>query len=67
MNDLTKIRDVSIRYNVTARALRYYEDIGLLRSARSDDHAYRMYDEANIKRLEQILILRKLNISVKDI
>jgi len=26
-----------------------------------------MYDAANIKRLEQILILRKLNISIKDI
>jgi len=30
-------------------------------------YAYRMYDDANIKRLEQILILRKLNIGIKDI
>lgn len=67
MSDLIKIRDVSSKYDITARTLRYYEDMGLLSSIRSDDYAYRMYDEAAIRRLEQILILRKLNISIKDI
>jgi hypothetical protein len=41
--------------------------MGLITSTRSDDYAYRLYDEAAVKRLEQILILRKLNISIKDI
>ena len=41
--------------------------MGLIASTRSDDYAYRMYDEEAVKRLEQILILRKLNISIKDI
>ncbi|MDH6363889.1 DNA-binding transcriptional MerR regulator [Enterococcus sp. PF1-24] len=67
MNELMKIRDVSSRYDVTARTLRYYEDMGLLTSIRNDDVAYRMYDENAIRRIEQILILRKLNISIKDI
>lgn len=67
MNDLTKIRDVSLKYNISARTLRYYEDMGLITSIRSDDYAYRLYDYANLKRLEQILILRKLNIGIKDI
>lgn len=67
MNELIKIRDISTRYDISARTLRYYEDMGLISSIRSDDYAYRMYDEAAIKRLEQILILRKLNISIKDI
>lgn len=67
MNNLVKIKDMSNRYNITARTLRYYEDMGLLSSTRSDDYAYRMYDEKAIRRLEQILILRKLNISIKDI
>jgi len=67
MNGLIKIRDVSSKYDITARTLRYYEDMGLLSSTRSDDYAYRMYDELAIRRLEQILILRKLNISIKDI
>lgn len=67
MSSLTKIKDVSERYDITARTLRYYEDMGLIESSRTDDYAYRQYDENAVLRLEQILILRKLNISIKDI
>lgn len=67
MNKLIKIRDVSSKYDISARTLRYYEDMGLISSTRSNDYAYRLYDETTLQRLEQILILRKLNISIKDI
>ena len=67
MSELVKIKDVSMKYAVTARTLRYYEDIGLLASTRAEGYAHRMYDEKSIIRLKQILVLRKLNISVKDI
>lgn len=67
MYDLVKIKDVTAKYGLSARTLRYYEDMGLIASTRTDDYAYRLYDPANIKRLEQILILRKLHISIKDI
>ena len=67
MSNLVKIRDVSVKYDVSARTLRYYEDMGLIESTRREDYAYRLYDEAALKRLEQILILRRLNISIKDI
>ncbi len=67
MSELIKIRDVSAKYDISARALRYYEDVGLITSIRTEDYAYRLYDKNAIKRLEQILILRKLNISIKDI
>ena len=66
-NELIKIKDLSVKYNISARTLRYYEDMGLLSSTRPDDCAYRLYDVSAVKRLEQILILRKLNISIKDI
>lgn len=67
MGNLAKIREISVKYNISARTLRYYEDMGLIESTRSDGYAYRLYDEAAIRRLEQILILRRLNISIKDI
>ena len=67
MSELEKITDMTGRYGISARTLRYYEDMGLLTSIRSDDYAYRLYDDAAVQRLEQILILRKLNISIKDI
>jgi len=67
MNGLIKIKDMIGKYGISARTLRYYEDMGLLASIRSDGYAYRLYDEAAVKRLEQILILRRLNIGIKDI
>lgn len=67
MKELIKIREISALYDISARTLRYYEDMGLITSVRSEDYAYRMYDDVAVKRLEQILILRKLNISIKDI
>lgn len=67
MSELIKIREMSLKYDISARALKYYEDMGLIASTRSEDYAYRMYDGDAVKRLEQILILRKLNISIKDI
>jgi len=67
MADLVKAGDLSNRYGVSTRTLRYYEEIGLIQSLRTEDYAYRMYDASSVKRLEQILILRKLNIGIKDI
>ena len=67
MCEVLKIRDVSLQFGVSARTLRYYEDMGLINSIRSQEYAYRLYDEKSISRLEQILVLRKLNISIKDI
>lgn len=67
MNELIKIRDISMKYDISARTLRYYEDMGLITSTRSEDYAYRLYDKTAVGRIEQILILRKLNITIKDI
>ena len=67
MNELIKIKDLSASFGVSARTLRYYEAMGLITSIRSDEYAYRLYDEAAVTRLQQILILRKLNISIHSI
>jgi len=67
MGDLIKIREMTSQYGISARALKYYEEMGLISSTRNDDYAYRLYDAAAVQRLEQILVLRKLNISIKDI
>ena len=67
MNKLIKIKEVSDKYGITAKTLRYYEEKGLIESRRTNEYAYRMYDEPSITRLEQILILRRMNISIKDI
>ncbi len=65
--ELTTISQVSKEYNVSTRALRYYEKIGLLSSCKKEDYAYRTYDDEAIRRLQQIIILRKLRIPLKQI
>jgi len=47
--------------------LRYYEEVGLLWSNHPDNKAQRYYDPAALERLKQIIVLRKLQIPVKDI
>lgn len=61
------ISQVSKSLGISTRMLRYYERAGLIESLRREDYAYRIYNEAAILRLRQILILRKLRIPVKQI
>jgi len=65
--ELKTVSQVSKQYGVSTRMLRYYEEIGLLQSLRKEDYSYRVYDEDMLKRLQQIIILRKLQIPVKKI
>jgi MerR family transcriptional regulator, repressor of the yfmOP operon len=56
-----RIGDVAERVGVTTRTIRYYEELGLLgtASARSKG-AHRLYSEADIARLEELIRLRDL-------
>lgn len=62
-----KINDVAKKYNITKRSLRYYEEIGLIKSTRIGAANSRYYDDAAINRLEQILLLRSVNFTLNDI
>lgn len=65
--ELTKITQVTEQFGVSSRTLRYYEQVGLLRSERPPFEKFRFYDSENIDRLRQILVLRKMQIPIKDI
>lgn len=67
MNPLQAVRTVSKTLGISSRMLRYYEQIGLIESRRMEDYAYRVYDEDAVRRLRQIIILRKLRVPVKQI
>ncbi|WP_058303847.1 MerR family transcriptional regulator [Gorillibacterium timonense] len=64
---LVKITEVTEQFDITSRTLRYYEQMGILASVRLPLEKYRFYDEANLKRLQQIMVLRKMQIPIKDI
>lgn len=65
--ELQTISQISKLFNVSTRTLRYYEQIGLIQSVKKQDFAYRTYDENTIIRLQQIIVLRKLRIPLKQI
>jgi DNA-binding transcriptional MerR regulator len=64
---LKTISAVSRDMGISTRMLRYYEQAGLIRSQRMPDYAYRVYDAEALRRLGQILVLRKLRIPVRQI
>ena len=54
-------------FDVTPRMLRHYEKMGLITPFHKQDYAYRCYDEENVRRLQLIIVLRKLRIPLKQI
>jgi len=52
---------------VSTRALRYYDEIGILKPARINSSGYRIYGQAEIDRLQQIMLYRELDISLDKI
>jgi DNA-binding transcriptional MerR regulator len=61
-----RINEVVESYGLSSRTLRYYEERGLLWSYRPDGKGQRYYEEAALERLKQIIVLRKLQIPIKD-
>ena len=61
-----KINEVIQQVDLTKRAIKYYEEQGLL-SVNKDENGYRNYTEEDVKILKEISIYRKLGISIKDI
>ena len=56
-----RIGDVAERVGVTTRTIRYYEELGLLRTASARTKgAHRLYTDADIARLEELIRLRDL-------
>lgn len=64
---LIRINDVVESYGLSSRTLRYYEKVGILWSTHPENKAQRYYDNAALERLNQIIVLRKLQIPIKDI
>jgi DNA-binding transcriptional MerR regulator len=55
---LLRIQDVAAETGLTTRAIRYYEEIGLLEPAARSEGAYRLYDPSDLERLRFIRSLR---------
>ena len=61
VNEVSKLAGVSIR------TLQYYDTIGLLKPAEYSESGYRLYDDTDLERLQQILLFRELEFPLKEI
>ena len=61
VNDISKLTGVSIR------TLQYYDTIGLLKPNGHTEAGYRLYDDTALERLQQILLFKELEFSLKEI
>ncbi len=55
---LLRIQEVAAETGLTTRAIRYYEEMGLLEPAARSGGAYRLYDASDLERLRTIKELR---------
>ncbi len=61
-----KISEFSTKSNISIDTIRYYEKLGLLKANRLANDR-KDYTEDNIKQLQTIIMLKKLNLTLDDI
>lgn len=58
--ELLKIEEVAKRTGLTKRAIRYYEDIGLVSAPERTHGGIRMYSEEDIEKINKILLVKEV-------
>lgn len=61
------VGQVAADYGVTVRTLHHYDEIGLLHPSERTHSGYRLYTEADLERLRQIVAYRRLGFSLEDV
>ncbi len=64
---MRKINELASLTGMTTRALRYYDQIGLLKPAEISESGYRLYNDKALETLQQILFFRELDVPLKQI
>ena len=59
------ITEISKKLQITTRAIRHYEEIGIIRSKRLENN-YRYFDEVNIDKLKFLVRARKLGFTLEE-
>lgn len=61
------IKELADLAGVSTRTLRYYDEIGLLKPARINESGYRIYGQAEVDQLQQILFYKELGVELEQI
>jgi MerR family transcriptional regulator, thiopeptide resistance regulator len=62
-----RVKEVARMAGVSIRTLHHYDEIGLLVPSRRSGAGYRLYDDDDLLRLQQILIGRELGLALEEI
>jgi DNA-binding transcriptional MerR regulator len=65
--DVYTIGQLAKLAGVTTRTLRYYDQIGLLKPAKTNETGYRLYGPKQVDTLQQILFYRELGVGPEEI
>jgi len=67
MPSLLKVGELAKQTGLSVRTLHYYDEIGLLMPSHRTEAEHRLYSDRDIIRLQQILSLRQLGLSLSEI
>src|SRR5262245_52888790 len=66
-SEALKVGELARRTGLTVRTLHHYDEIGLLRPSLHTEAGYRLYTGRDIARLQQVISLRQLGLSLEEI
>ncbi len=61
------VSQVSELAGITIRTLHHYDSIGLLSPKLRTESGYRLYEDADLERLQQIMLLKELGLGLDEI
>jgi phosphoribosylaminoimidazole-succinocarboxamide synthase len=61
------VKVVAEMAGVSVRTLHHYDRVGLLRPAATSPAGYRLYSDADLERLQQVMFFRELGFSLQDV
>lgn len=61
------VQKLSQMAGISTRTLRYYDEIGILKPARINSSKYRIYGQAEVDRLQQIMLYREMGVNLDTI
>ena len=61
------VGQLAARFDITVRTLHHYDDIGLLTASERSGAGYRHYTEADVTRLQHIVVYRRLGFALEEI
>lgn len=61
------VKEVAILAGISVRTLHYYDEVNLLKPIVNPDNNYRVYNDADIEKLQQILFFKELGFKIAEI